>query len=230
METPSNLLLERLPRRDRRYVLALCEPVALHSSEPLCEPGEAMRHVYFPTAGRISLIARMPGQAGVEVGMVGREGMLGVQLILGVAVPPWQAQVHGSGTAWRASTADLRRMLTRSAAFRRKLGRYLCVQMAQMTIAPVCQRFHLIGSRSARWLLMSQDRARSDRFHVTQQTLAALLGVRRVGVTLAAGDMQRQGLIAYHRGEITVLDREGLKALACACYRFDSAAYANLLG
>lgn len=221
--------MQRLPRKDGRRLLAVCEPVALRLSDLLCEPGTPMRHVYFPTSGRISLFAQAAGQAGVEVGMMGREGMLGAHLVLGVAEPPWHALVQGPGTAWRASAADFRHALVQSAALRRILGRYLHVLVAQLAMAPACQRFHPIGPRLARWLLMSQDRSHADQFHVTHETLAALLGVRRVGVTMAAGALQNRGLISYHRGAITVLDREGLQALACACYGLDTAVYADFL-
>jgi CRP-like cAMP-binding protein len=222
-----NELIAGLPRRDRTRLLAICEPVDLVLSEVLCERGGPTRHVYFPVDGFISLITQVDAHPGLEVGMVGREGMLGVQLTLGVAVEPLRAVVQGAGAAWRIGAPPFRRELARSTALQAGLRRYLSVLMAQLASSAACLRFHLIGPRLARWLLMSQDRAHSERFHVTHEFLAYMLGVRRVGITVAAGDLQRQGLIAYHRGELTVLDRDGLEAAACSCYGTERQTYAE---
>ncbi len=229
MATVENHLIELLPRDDRRSLLALCEPVQLRTSEVLCEPGEPTRHVYFPIDGFISLVTQLHGHASLEVGLVGREGMVGAQLALGVPTVPLHALVQGPGAAWRIATADFRRELVRSAALRRSLNRYIYVLMSQLAGSAACLRFHLIGPRLARWLLMSHDRAHSDSFHVTHELLALMLGVRRVGITTAAGALQRSGLIAYHRGDLTVLDRGGLEAMACGCYAADRRTYAELL-
>jgi CRP-like cAMP-binding protein len=224
-----NHLIELLPRQDRRRLLAVCERVELVLSEVLCEPAEPTRHVYFPTEGFISLVAQLDGEPVLEVGMVGREGMLGAQLVLGVVTAPLRALVQGPGAAWRVGTRAFRAELAASAALQRGLNRYLYVLMAQLAASAACLRFHLIGPRLARWLLMSQDRAHSDSFHVTQEFLAYMLGVRRVGITAAAGALQRGGLIEYRRGELTVLDRAGLEAAACSCYAADRQTYAELL-
>ena len=230
MNAAQNHLIELLPVADRSRIMALCEPVELVLSEVLCEPGKPTRHVYFPTQGYISLVALVDGSPGVEVGMVGREGMLGAQLVLGVATVPLHALVQGQGTAWRIATAPFKRELARSAALRRGLNRYLYVLMAQQASSAACLRFHLIGQRLARWLLMSQDRAHSDSFYLTHEFLAYMLGMRRVGITAAASALQRDGLIEYHRGEITVLDRSGLEAAACSCYATSEQTYSDLLG
>lgn len=229
LATVENHLIEMLPRGDRRSLLALCDPIQLVLAEVLCEPGEPTRHVYFPIDGFISLVARTDSHPGLEVGMVGREGMLGAQLALGVAAVPLHALVQGPGAAWRMATADFRHELARSAALQRGLNRYVYVLMSQLAASAACLRFHLIGPRLARWLLMSQDRAHSDSFHVTHEFLALMLGVRRVGITTAASALQRSGLIEYHRGDLTVLDRGGLEAMACGCYAADRQAYAKLL-
>ncbi len=227
--SPSNHLLELLPPADRRRLLALCEPVDLALGEVLCEPGKPTRHVYFPTEGFISLLTMATGTPGLEVGMVGNEGMLGAHLVLGVPTAPLRALVQGAGLSWRLGAAAFSGELSRSSALRRNLGRYVYVLMAQHASAAACLRFHAIGPRLARWLLMSQDRAHSRQFQVTQAFLAYMLGVRRVGVTEAAGGLQQAGLIEYHRGEMTVLDRAGLEAAACGCYAADRRAYAELL-
>ena len=224
-----NHLIELLPRADRTRLLAICEPIQLVLSEVLCEAGKATRHVYFPTDGFISLVTPAPGHPGLEVGMVGREGMVGAQLALGVVTAPLRALVQGSGAAWRIGAKAFRTELARSTALQRGLDRYLYVLMTQLTTSASCLRYHLIGPRLARWLLMTQDRAHADSFHVTQEFLAYMLGVRRVGVTGAAVALQRGGLIEYTRGELTVLDRTGLEAAACSCYATDRQTYAGLM-
>lgn len=229
MATAENHLIELLPRKERARLLALCEPVQLELSEVLSEAGTPTRHVYFPTDGFISLVALVEGSPSLEVGMVGREGMVGAQLVLGVVTAPLRALVQGPGAAWRIGTKAFRSELEHSPALQRGLNRYLYVLMAQLAASAGCLRFHQIGARLARWLLMTQDRAHADSFHVTHEFLAYMLGVRRVGITTAASALQRSGLIEYHRGELTVLDRSGLEAAACGCYAADRRTYAELL-
>ncbi|WP_372826447.1 Crp/Fnr family transcriptional regulator [Polaromonas sp.] len=230
MPAVKNHLIEILPRKDRQRLLAICEPVELVLSRVLSVPGERPRHVYFPTSGFISLVALVEGSPGVEVGMVGNEGMLGVQMALGVPAAPWRALVQGQGAAWRIATPAFRRELALNPALQRGLQRYLYVLMAQHAASAGCLRFHMTGQRLARWLLMSQDRSHSDSFHVTHQFLAYMLGMRRAGVTTAASGLQREGLIEYRRGDVTVLNRKGLEAVACSCYAADRQTYAQLLG
>ena len=230
MATAQNHLIERLPRADRARLLGACESVHLELSSVLGEAGTVTRHVYFPVDGFISLVAPNGGKPSLEVGMVGREGMLGAQLVLGVATVPLHALVQGPGAAWRIETPAFQAELARSTALQRLLNRYLYILMAQLASSAACLRFHEIGPRLARWLLMSQDRAHADRFRVTQEFLAYMLGVRRVGITASAGALQRAGLIEYHRGELTVLDRTGLEAAACDCYANDRRAYTEVLG
>lgn len=200
--------------------------VELGLGDVLCEVGDVMRYVYFPTDGYISLVTRIDGDPGLEVGMVGREGMLGAQLVLGVSAAPLHALVQGPGAAWRIGAGPFCRALERSKALDGILRRYLSVLMGQLATSASCTRFHKVGPRLARWLLMSQDRAHSATFHLTQEFLAYMLGVRRVGITAAAGDLQRRGFIRYQRGLITVLDRRGLEGAACACFAADQRGYA----
>lgn len=227
--SPENHLIELLPRRDQARLLGRCEPALLQLGQVLAERGETTRHLYFPTHSFISLVTRIDEHPGLEVGMVGREGVLGVQVALGLLKSPLLALVQGAGACWRVEVADFRAELLRSPALQRVLHRYLYVRMAQLAGSSACLRFHQIGPRLARWLLMSQDRAQADNFHVTHEFLAYMLGVRRVGVTVAAKGLQRSGLISYHRGHLSVLDRPGLEGSACACYALDQQAYAEWL-
>ncbi len=225
-----NHLIELLPDADRKRLLACSEPVKLVLEAVLRERDKPTDFVYFPVEGFASLITRIDGHPGLEVGMVGREGMLGAQLALGVRISPLHAMVQGGGMARRIEADAFVKELARSMALQGVMNRYLYVLMAQLAGSVACLRFHMIGPRLARWLLMSQDRVHSDRFCVTHEFLACMLGVRRVGITMAAGVLQRCGLIEYHRGDLTVLDRAGLEAAACSCYASDCLAYADQLG
>ena len=226
----ANRLLDALPRVDRRRLLAGCERVDLRFADVLCEPGERIRHVYFPTHGFISLATPLDSAGRLEVGLIGDEGMLGISLMLGVDVSPLHGLVQGAGTALRMNAAPFRHELERNLALQRSLKRYAYVLMAQVAQAAACNRFHLLEARLPRLLLMIRDRARSGTFHVTHEFLAFMLGVRRVGVTKAAGELQERNLISYHRGEIRILDREGLEAASCRCYRDAKETYDRTLG
>jgi CRP-like cAMP-binding protein len=223
-----NQLIAGLGPKARNSLLDLGESAQLTLSEVLGEAGSPIRHVYFPFEGFVSLVAVVKDSPGIEVGMIGTEGMLGASLALGVSTHPVQAVVQGSGTGWRIPAPGFKAELERSARLRRAVSRYLFVLLCQQASAAVCLRFHLIGPRLARWLLMSQDRAHSASFHVTQEFLSYMMGVRREGVTQAAGALQRQGLIAYRRGEMQILDRAGLEAAACGCYGAERAMYAEI--
>ena len=223
--TAQNALIQRLPRIEQRRLLKRCEPVDLVFAAMLGAPGQQTAHAYFPVNGYVSLLQQTGAQAPLEVGMVGREGMLGAELALGVTTTPLLALVRGSGAAWRIEQSALQEALAQSPALRQGLHRYVYVLLAQRAAAVSCQRFHLIEARLARQLLMSQDRAHADTFHVTHEDLAQMLGVRRVGVTVAAGELQRSGLIAYHRGDLRVVNRIALQSRACSCYALDQRIY-----
>jgi CRP-like cAMP-binding protein len=225
MAHAENHLIHQLASAPRKRLLALCEPVELVLSEVLCEAGEPTRHVLFPVHSFVSLVTVIPGHAGLEVGMVGREGIVGAQLALGVSASPVRAVVQGAGAAWRLGSVHFTRELAANEALRLSIGRYLYVSLVQLATASACRRFHDLAPRLARWMLMSHDRAHADCFRVTHESMALMLGVRRVGVTVAAGSLQLAGLIRYHRGELTVLDRHGLEARACSCYAADREAY-----
>ena len=225
----ANHLLAGLPQTDRKRFLAGCETVELAFAEVLAEPGERMQHVYFPTASFISLVSPIDGRPGLEVGLVGDEGMLGISLALGVNVSPVHAVVQGAGPALRMDAERFCRELEQNHALQQELQRYVYVVLTQLAQTAACARFHVVGARLARWLLMTQDRAHSNEFHVTHEFLAYMLGVRRVGVTKAATALHKQKLISYSRGNITILDSGGLKAAACGCYAVDKATYVRMM-
>jgi len=226
---PENRLLAALPHKDHRRLLAGCERVELRFPDVLCEPGDRIRHVYFPTGGFISVAAPVDHQASMEVGLIGNEGILGIPLILGIDVSPLRATVCGPGSALRMDAALFRRELGRGLALRRGLNRYLYALMVQFAQTVECTRFHVLDARLARWLLMTHDRAHSDTFHLTHEFLADMLGVRRVGVTKAAGALQRKKVISYRRGHVTILDRGSLEAVSCGCYQAMKVTYNDIL-
>lgn len=226
----ANRLLTALPSGDRDQLLAQCEQIELVFAEVLFRPGESITHVYFPTQSYISLVTPGDGDAGLEVGLVGNEGMLGITLIQGVDVAPFHAVVQGEGPALRMPVGDFLSQLEQCPALQRELKRYLYVLLSQVVQRAACSRYHLVEARLARWLLMTHDRAHSDSFHLTHVFLATMLGVRRVGITKAANSLQRKRLISYHRGNITILDRIGLEAVSCGCYQTDKEIYEHILG
>lgn len=223
-----NRLLAALPRVDARRVQANSSPVVLTVGDVLSDIGQPIRHVYFPTSCLISQETSVAGRSSLEVGLIGDEGMLGISLALGIGVSPLGAVVRSTGSSLRMDNASFRRELERSKALRRVLNRYVHVLMGQFAQAAACTRFHVLEARLARLLLMTNDRAHSDTFHVTHEVLAHMLGVRRVGVTKAATSLQERDLIRYRRGNIEILDRPGLEAASCACYATDTASYAQM--
>ena len=224
-----NQLIDALPRRERRNVLKSGELVELIFEDILYYPERKIEHVYFPSTGFISLIATIDSTKTLEVGLIGNEGMLGVQVLLGVNDSPITALVQGEGTALRIRVESFRRLLKNNPKLQLSLQHYIYVMLAQLTQSTLCNSYHLLESRCARWILMSHDRAHNNQFYLKHVFLAAMLGVNRSGVTIAAGALKDQGLIGYSRGHITILDRQGLEAASCACYRTMNTIYAQLL-
>lgn len=216
--TIDNALLAALPRAEYRRVRALLEPVTLRFGEVLHEQGASIAHVYFPNDSLVSLLTLVDRHLALEVGLVGREGMVGVAYAMGIDTTPFRALVQGTGTAMRMKAPAFRRELNGSVPLQREVHLYAHALMAQVAKTAACNRFHVVQERLARWLLMTRDRMRSDRFRLTHEFLANMLGVRRVGVTKAAHALRQRKLIAYSRGNITIVDGRGLEAAACSCY------------
>jgi CRP-like cAMP-binding protein len=215
----ANSMLAALPRAQYRRLLGSLEPVALAFGEVLYEPGDRIRNVYFPTDALVSLLTVVEGHLALEVGMVGREGMVGVSLFLGTDISPVRALVQGAGAALRMKAGRFCEETRSSAPLRREVSRYTSALMAQITQTAACNRFHVVEERLARWLLMTRDRVRSEDFRLTHEFLGHMLGVRRVGVTKAARALQGRKLISYSRGKIRIVDSRGLEAASCSCYR-----------
>jgi len=225
-----NRLLATLPKNEYKRLLPKLKTVNLTLGEELYEQGEAIKHVYFPNDSIISLISELSATAWLEVGMVGNEGMAGLPVFMGVGSSSTRALVQGSGTAMRMSSAAVRTEANRLGSLHRLLHRYSHSLLTQVAQSSACNRFHLVNSRLARWLLMTNDRLGLEQFPLTQEFLSSMLGVRREGVSKAAGALQAAKLIRYSRGMITLLDRRGLEAKSCGCYtiiKAETDAYLN---
>lgn len=227
---PNNRLLTGLSRKDHKQLVAACDTVDLCIGDILWEPNKRIPYVYFPLDCFISQLVPIDARANLELALVGNEGVLGTPLVLGVNLSSMQALVQGSGTALRVSAASFRRELERLPALRQLLNRYVYVQQAQLALTAACISFHSLDLRLAHWLLMTHDRANSDSFHLTHKFLAQMLGVRRVGITNAAGILQKRRLLSYTRGEITILNRAGLENASCSCYPASNSVYESVLG
>ena len=217
--TPAgNHLLAALPPEDFQRLLPNFKLVSLALGEVLYESGIVLRHVYFPIDSIVSLLYVMADGASAEIAVVGNEGGIGVSLFMGGETTPSRAVVQSAGQAYRLSGQLLKEEFTRGGAMQHLLLRYTQALITQMAQTAVCNRHHSLDQQLCRWLLLSLDRLNSNRLVMTQELIANMLGVRREGVTEAAGRLQSSGLIAYSRGHITVLDRSGLEARTCECY------------
>ena len=215
---PLNRLLAALPKDEYRRLLPNLEISPLIFGDILYEAGDPIRHVYFPNSGIISLLAVVADRSTLEVGIVGREGMVGLPVFMGVNTSRERAVVQGGGTAMTMKATAFRKECANGSSLPRLLRRYTHSRLTQMSQGAACNRFHSIDERLARWLLMTRDRMGKDEFQLTQEFLSNMLGVRREGVSKAAAELQKQQLISYSRGILTTLDPAGLEAIACRCY------------
>lgn len=217
-EIRQNYLLAALPEDERVRLSHSLEPVALTLGEVIYEPDMQMRHVYFPTTAIVSLLCVMENGSSAEIAVVGNEGIVGVSLFMGGETTPSRAVVQSAGRAFWLKGQLLKDEFYSARPMQRLLLRYTQALLTQMAQTAVCNRHHSLDQQFCRWLLLSLDRLPSNELVMTQELIANMLGVRREGVTEAAGNVQKAGLIEYHRGHITVLDRKGLEARSCECY------------
>ena len=213
-----NHLLAALPPADLERLLPTLEWVQMPLGHVLYESGAQLRHVYFPSTSIVSLLYVMEDGASAEIAVVGNDGVIGVALFMGGETMPNRAVVQSAGEGYRLTGQTLKQEFNRSGELQTLLLRYTQALLTQMAQTAVCNRHHSLDQQLCRWLLLSLDRLSANDLVMTQELIANMLGVRREGVTEAAGDLQRAGLIEYRRGHITVLDRPGLEARACECY------------
>ncbi len=213
-----NRLLAVLPAAERERLNPHLEPVAMTLGAVVYESGSRLEYVYFPTTSIVSLLYVMADGASAEIAVVGNEGMVGVAVFMGGETTPSRAIVQSAGSAYRLPGHSMKEEFVRGGAMQHLLLRYTQALLTQMAQTAVCNRHHSVDQQLCRWLLLSLDRLPSNKLSMTQELIANMLGVRREGVTEAAGKLQSAGLIQYSRGRITVLDRPGLEARACECY------------
>lgn len=217
-EPRHNHLLAALPAEEYERLAPNLEQVPMPLGHVLYESGSELNHVYFPTTSIVSLLYVMLDGASAEIAVVGNEGIIGVALFMGGETMPNRAVVQSAGHAYRLKGYLLKEEFNRSGGLQHLLLRYTQALLTQMAQTAVCNRHHSLDQQLCRWLLLSLDRLPSDELIMTQELIANMLGVRREGVTEAAGNLQKSGLIKYSRGRITVLDRAGLEARVCECY------------
>ncbi len=230
MHSPrQNDLLAALDPSEFARLAPHLEPVSLELGQVLYEAGARLQHVYFPTTAIVSLLYVMEDGSSGEIGIVGNEGVLGIALFMGGETTPSRGIVQSAGCAYRLRSQFLKEEFNRGGPFMRLLLRYTQALITQMAQTAVCNRHHTVDQQLCRWLLMSLDRLSAPELTMTQELMANMLGVRREGVTEAAGKLQKAGLIRYNRGRITVLDRAGLEEQVCECYRVVKQEFDRLL-
>ncbi len=225
----SNRILSATPREEYERLLPRLEYVELRRGDVMHEAGQQISHVYFPYAGTISVTVQMQDGDQTEVGVVGREGMLGLPLVLGTDTAPLRAFTQVSGGAVRMRAADFREEVGRRAGLYELLLRYAQAFFVQTSQTAACNRLHPMERRLPKWLLTTRDLAESDRLDLTHEFVGIMLGVRRAGVTEALGLLRSEGLVDHSRGHITILDAEGLGRASCECYKVVSDEYDRLV-
>lgn len=214
----ANRILSKLSPADRKRIGPGLKPISLSLGDVLNEPGSRIKYAYFPIDCMVSFVAITEGRSNLEVGLVGREGLVGVALALGVEESPVQTIVQGKGTAIRLPSKAFAEALKRNAPLRNAVLRFAYESMVMAMLIAACNNKHTLESRLARWLLMTRDRLSTTTFETTQEFLAQMLGVTRPSVSLVATELQRHGLISYRRGVVRLLDLKGLNTAACSCY------------
>lgn len=215
----SNRLLTALPSAEYERLAPHLELARLTPGKILYHAGDVVRHAYFPKGGMICLLSTTEDGRTIEVGMIGSEGMAGIPIILRSGVAPYQVMVQLAGNALRISGNALREEFNRGGRLQDLLLRYTHTLLTQIAQSAACNSFHTVEQRLCRWLLVSRDRVQTETVHLTQEFLAHMLGVQRTSVTAVASALQREGLIRYGRGKVTILDRRGLEVASCECYR-----------
>jgi CRP-like cAMP-binding protein len=224
-----NRLLAALPERDYQNLLASFEPLVMPLGQSLYESGGPQGYVYFPVSSIVSLLYVLEDGSSAEIAVTGCEGLVGISLFMGGQTTPSRAVVQSAGDGYRLAAGALKREFDRGGALQLLLLRFTQALITQMTQTAVCNRHHSVDQQLCRWLLLSLDRLPANELVMTQELIANMLGVRREGVTEAAGKLQADGLIEYKRGKITVLDREHLEARVCECYAVVKKEYDRLL-
>ncbi|MBK8752719.1 MAG: Crp/Fnr family transcriptional regulator [Candidatus Competibacteraceae bacterium] len=224
-----NHLLAVLPEAEYEHLFPHLEPVSLKLGEALYESGDRLSHVYFLTTAIVSLLYVMENGSSAEIAIVGNEGIVGIALFMGGETMPNRAVVQSEGHAYRLKGSVIKQEFHRSGALQSLFLRYTQALLTQMSQTAVCNRHHTLDQQLCRWLLLSLDRLPTNTLKMTQELIANMLGVRREGVTEAAGNLQHSGLIHYSRGRITVLDRPGLEARVCECYQVVRKEFCRLL-
>jgi CRP-like cAMP-binding protein len=225
-----NRLLAALPKEEYERLGPHLEQVSFELGEVIYESGERLDHVYFPTTAIISLLYLMEDGSSAEMGLAGNEGVIGIALFMGGGTMPNRAVVQSAGGAVRLTAKALEAEFAMGSKFQYLLLRYTQALITQISQTAVCNRLHSVEQQLSRWLLLSHDRVEADELIMTQELIADMLGVRREGVTVAAGRLQDAGAISYVRGHIQILDRQKLEAIACECYKVVKDEFDRLLG
>ena len=213
-----NRILAAIPAKEYQRLAAKLEPFDLKFGETIYEPSESIKDIYFPNSGIVSFLTAIEKRSTLEVGLVGNEGMVGLSAFLGTTKSPNSAVVRATGIAWKMKAADFLSECRENILLSRIVHHYTHLLLTQLSLVGACNRFHPIVKRLTCWLLMTSDRMGTDKFHITQQFISDMLGVRREAVALAASSLQEKQLISYSRGNLSILSRAGLEAFACKCY------------
>ncbi len=213
-----NKMLAALPAKEYRRLANKLEPFDLKFGEIIYAPDDNMKDVYFPNSGIVSFLTTIEERSTLEVGLVGNEGMVGLSAFLGTTKSPNSAVVRATGIAWKMKAADFLKECRENISLLRVVHRYTHLLLTQISLVGACNRFHPIIKRLTCWLLMTSDRLGTDKFHITQEFISNMLGVRREAIAIAAASMQEKQLISYSRGNLSILNRVSLEEFACKCY------------